>query len=318
MTRIQLLPGRWIIWAIVAGFLLDSVLLLVTDLRIDRNLALAGYALWGVVGGAIWYRLRKPATRVQQIIRDVTEGASLFALISLLGVVASYPLAAGHHALIDTDLERVDTLLHFNWMTWYLTVADHPMLQFIGRTAYRTIFTTPALLVAYFAWTDQRSELRLFMATFAVAEFITLILFPLFPATGPFVTPWHGAVPYMPLSGFYQDQVTLALRHHQIAAIDLGALHGVVCAPSFHAASAVIYMAIAWRVPPLRWPVIALNVVMLLATPVEGTHYLADILIGMMVALVAVWMTPALLKLATRPAFGSTLSYRQARSVAAE
>jgi hypothetical protein len=122
---------------------------------------------------------------------------------------------------------------------------------------------------------------------------------------------WHGAVPYMPLSGFYQDQVTLALRAHQIRDVDVGALHGLVCAPSFHAASAVIYMVTAYRIAPLRWPVAALNAVMLIATLVEGTHYLADILVGISVACAAIWLAPVLLKLAADREAGSASDYGQ-------
>jgi len=50
----------------------------------------------------------------------------------------------------------------------------------------------------------------------------------------------------------------------------------------------VIYIRSAWRVRGLRWPVLALNVAMLLSTPVEGTHYLADMLIGALVAMAAI------------------------------
>lgn len=40
--------------------------------------------------------------------------------------------------------------------------------------------------------------------------------------------------------------------------------------------------------PRLRWPVLALNTAMLLSTPVEGTHYLIDILLGTIVAMAAI------------------------------
>jgi hypothetical protein len=312
------LPGRWIIGAIMVAVLLDASLLLSAGLRIDETWTLAVFAGWGLASLAIWYLLRRPVGRAQRVARDAIEGVSLFAAISLLGAVASYPLAAGHHALVDPDLERVDLLLHFHWTSWYEMVAGHAWLQMIERTAYLSIFATPAVLIGYFAWTGRRAEIRLFIVTFLLAEAITLALFPLFPAAGPFATLWRGSVPYMPLSGLYQDQVILALRHHQIHAVDLGALHGLVCAPSFHAASAVIYIATALRIGRLRWPVLALNVVMLLATPVEGTHYLTDILSGIIVACVSVRVAPVLIKLATRRAIGSGADFRQALPVAAE
>jgi len=44
-------------------------------------------------------------------------------------------------------------------------------------------------------------------------------------------------------------------------------------------------------------PIIVLNILMLLATPVEGTHYLADLLAGALVASIALMVTPMLIRL---------------------
>ncbi len=315
---VPLLSGHWLITGIAGAAVIDALLLLSAHLRVGISWAGIGFAAWGLASGAICYALRDPTTSAQRVARDFTESVSLFAAISLLGAVASYPLAAGRQSFVDPALERIDLKLHFHWIRWYELVADHAWLQPVERMAYLSIFCTPAVLFGYFAWTGRRAESRLFIATFGVAALITLALFPLMPAAGPFATLWHGTMPYMPLSALYQDQVILALRHHAIHAIDLGALHGLVCAPSFHAASAVLYMATAWRIAPLRWPVTALNIAMLLATPVEGTHYLADLLCGMIVACFALALTPRLVR-STRPYLTSrNFELREVMAVAAE
>lgn len=92
----------------------------------------------------------------------------------------------------------------------------------------------------------------------------------------------------MPTSALYQEELVIALRAHRMTDIDLGALRGLVCAPSFHTASAVVFMAAAWPVPRLRWVIVPVNLAMLLATPVEGTHYLTDMIVGALVALAAI------------------------------
>lgn len=316
--EIPLLSGRWIIAGIAGAVIIDILLLVSARLRIDISWASIGFAIWGIAAAALCYAFRARLTRAQRIACDLTEGVSLFALISLLGAIASYPLAAGAHAFVDPVLERIDLSLHFHWIGWYEAVADHRWIQPIERIAYLSIFVTPALLLGYFAWSERRAESRLFIATFWVAALITLALFPLLPAVGPFATLWHGAMPYMPLSALYQDEVILALRHHAICTVDLGALHGLVCAPSFHAASAVLYIATAWRIAPLRWPVAVLNVAMLLATPVEGTHYLADLLFGMAVAFIALGLTPILIRLTRHRAAMRDDLQRPAAPVAAE
>jgi len=315
---VPLLSGGRIMAVLAASVLCDAMLLHRTGLGIEATLALAAFAGWAIIAMAFCYLCRAPRTCAQRIARDFVEGVSLFALVSLLGAVASYPLAAGQHPFVDTKLENIDRMLRFDWLGWYAWVAGHAWIQALERMAYLSIFATPALLIGYFAWTGRRAEGRLFVATFWVAAAVTLALFPLFPAAGPFATLWHGPAPYMPLSALYQDQVIIALRQHEIHAIDLGALHGLVCAPSFHAASAIIYIATAWRVAALRWPVVIISGAMLLATPVEGTHYLTDILGGVAVAYLALRLTPALIRWSETVGMGWRHAFRDRTPATAE
>ena len=113
---------------------------------------------------------------------------------------------------------------------------------------------------------------------------LTLVMFWFMPAIGPLGYLWQGPVPYMPASELWQPQLFPVLRDHAMRDVDLGHLVGLVSAPSFHTAAALLYIACAWPMARLRWPVVGVNVAMLLSTPVEGTHYLADMLIGALVA----------------------------------
>lgn len=217
-------------------------------------------------------------------LRDFAEDMLLFCAIALLGVLASYPLAASTHGYVDATLQRWDTALHFDWIAWYRGVTSHPVLRRLGEAAYATIYVSPFLLLGWFAKTGQRFEARRFLLAFWLAEVLTLLLFREFPAEGPLAFLWHGPIPYMPTSALYQHQLIPALRLHHVSGIDLGALRGLVCAPSFHTASAVLYMWAAWPVVQLRRVVVPLNCAMLLATPIEGTHYLSDMIAGAAVA----------------------------------
>ena len=76
--------------------------------------------------------------------------------------------------------------------------------------------------------------------------------------------------------------------------VDLGTLQGLVSAPSFHTAAAVIFIVIAWQTKYLRWPLILMNGAMLLSTPIEGTHYLSDMIAGGFVGIFAVCAVAAL------------------------
>lgn len=285
------IPAAWLIAALalsgvaVAGMMAWAGLLIAT-----RNLGfVAALALTLPLALGRW-RWRNPGTLRQRQLRAFCEDAFLFLAISLLGVVASYPAAAATTGFADPALARIDAALHFDWIAWYQVVAARPWLQHLGVAAYAAIYVSPMLIIAYFAVHQRRTEARRFLGTFWLAVVLTLLLFPLFPAEGPLSYLWHGPIPYMPTSALYQAQLITELRAHRMTDIDLGALRGLVCAPSFHTASAVVFIAAAWPARQLRWTVVPITLAMLLATPVEGTHYLADMLVGALVAFAAIAM----------------------------
>lgn len=222
-----------------------------------------------------------------------SEYAALFALISLMGATASYPVAALTHTYADAALQRIDWALGFDWLACYRLVAAHPVLQLFGTAAYRSIYFTPAVLLAHAAWTGRQGRAYEFLAAFWLAAVITLAVFSLMPAVGPFSYLWHGAIPYMPESELWQEGLIPALRAHTATQVDIAHLRGIVSAPSFHTAAAVLYIAAGWRITGLRWPIVTLNAAMLLSTPVEGTHYLIDMIIGAGVAAVSLSLVTA-------------------------
>lgn len=226
--------------------------------------------------------------RYGRALGDGAEYYALFTAMALTGAVASYPIAALTHGYADAALERIDVALRFDWLAWYRTVAAHRPLQLLGIAAYESIYLTPAVLLGWYAAHGERDRAYGFLATFWLAAAMTLSLFGLMPAVGPLSHLWHGPLPYMPVSELWQPDLIPALRAHAVGIVDLGQLRGIVSAPSFHAAAGTLYIAAAWRTPALRWPLLWLNAAMLIATPVEGTHYLADMAIGAVVALVAI------------------------------
>lgn len=282
------IPTRWIVRALAISALVVAVLMRHSGLMITTdNPGFARMALvLGVLAITRWW-IRHTPTRTHRWLRDFSESALLFMSFSLLGVVASYPMAAISSGFADPMLQRMDQLLHFDWLAWYQTVSAHSSLQMLGATAYASIYVTPLVLLGWYAYAEQRADTQRFLATFWVAAILTLVLFPLFPAQGPLAFLWHGPVPYMPTSALYQQQMIPELRTHVINQIDLGALRGLVCAPSFHTVCGVLYIAFSWPVQRLRWLLLPLNGAMLLATPVEGTHYLSDMVCGLIVAITA-------------------------------
>lgn len=283
-----LIRGRWIALGLALSTAGVGALLFDAGIAIDpRAPSTLLFAAIAALLAGLRYALRDPASAAQRVARDIAEFVGLFMAVGLLGATATYPIAATTTGSIDPLLQRIDAALHFDWVAWYDIVAAHRSLQLLGAGAYQSIFVTPALILGYCAWADRRAEARGFVAAFWLSAVLTLALFRFIPAIGPLATLWHGPLPYLPESALYEADLIPLLRDHGVRVVDLGALRGLVSAPSFHTASAVVYIATAWPLARLRWTVLALSAAMLAATPVEGTHYLADMLAGGAVAGIA-------------------------------
>lgn len=289
------IPLAWIVAALAGGAGLTAALL--ADARIALHPftpAATPTLVWLALTFGTFAALRG-ATDPRR--RAVAEGAlhyGLFSILTLIGAIVTYPVAAFSRGWVDGTLQSMDAAMRFDWIAWYQFVVAHPWLQVAEHSAYQSVFLSPAILLGWFAATGRRADARRFIATFWLAAAITIALFGAMPAEGPFATLWHRPIPYMPDSGLWQPELIPALRHHALHAIDMGELRGLVSAPSFHTAAAVLYIATAWGVRRLRWPLLALNAAMLLSTPVEGTHYLSDMLMGALVAAVALTAIAAL------------------------
>jgi hypothetical protein len=275
--------------ALALSALASSVLLAKAGLTVDLW-SWSAFPFWiaATVAAVLRFGLRHRHWRGARAAGDAAEYIALFIAMALMGAVTSYPIAALTHGYADPVLQRIDVDLHFDWLAWYRLVAHHPVLQWLGVAAYQNIYATPALLLGWWAWHGNRREAHRLLAGMWLSGVITLALFSLMPAVGPFSFLWRGPIPYMPVSELWQPDLIPRLRAHAVHVVDLSRLRGLVSAPSFHAASATLYLVAAWRTRALRWPLLLANVAMLLATPVEGTHYLADILLGAIVALVAI------------------------------
>ena len=285
----SVISRRWLVLAMVTSTALVAIMMLANRLVVNPD----NWGLWAALVpcaalGLLRHKTRLGTTAGQMRLRDFSEHGITLIVICLLGALASYEAACDTSGFADAELAKCDRILHFNWLTWYGVVVRHPTLQHLGAGVYSTIWVTPWLLITYLAWMGNRPAARRFLFTFWLSIVLTLLLFPLFPAKGPLDYLWHGPIPYMPTNGLYQGEIIPALRAHIMTRIDIGSVKGLVCAPSFHTVSAVVFIASVWPYRILRRFLVPLNLAMLMATPVEGTHYLSDMILGLGVALVAI------------------------------
>jgi membrane-associated phospholipid phosphatase len=75
---------------------------------------------------------------------------------------------------------------------------------------------------------------------------------------------------------------------------------GLIGFPSYHAALAVIVTWYVRELPVLRWLLLGVNAFVLVATPIQGGHHVIDVVAGIGVAALSVFLANAVVKFAAR------------------
>lgn len=247
--------------------------------------------LWGSAA-LMCLAYRPPDNTWQQKLLDSMEFAALLSLISTLGAFATYATAALTTGYADDFLAAVDRAIGFDWVFFYNLSRDHYWLQIVGKCAYVSIFLSPTILVLAYAWTGRRLEARRFLFAFGVALAITVVIASFFFGRDAVVHYVGLTPPYMPQVGVHHVKIIDDLRSGLLTSVDPAHLAGLLAFPSFHATSAVLFIWGAWPIRWLRGPMLAINLAMLAFTPVEGGHYLIDVIAGVAIA----WLGVAALR----------------------
>lgn len=281
---------RSLLWTLVTG----SAALLVggaylTGLRLAPAFrdALLFYALIAAFCVTI---STNPNSWQDKLVRSV-EHVFVHSSLMMIGAIGSYVVASMSGPFVDDSLAAADRLMGFDWVAVYQATIASDFLRQMGRMAYGSIFFSPLILLLWLTWTNRIRRVQLFIISHGVALAITLAIFLYFPAKAAFVHHLGAPAGYMPFTGVHHIQTIIALQNGEITEIGGGPLYGLITFPSFHATSAILFIWAAWPSRVLRLPMLLINGAMLAATPVEGTHYLIDVVAGAIIAVAALWIT---------------------------
>lgn len=178
----------------------------------------------------------------------------------------------------DAELLAADNALGFDWQTIVLAVRDRPALSVFMSHCYSSLLWQPLILLPLLAYVDPE-RLRRVLGASTLALCLTVAVFVFVPAKTGYVHLGYQRADFPDLLantswGVYEILHAVRAGERQLS------LEGLVTFPSYHAVAAVLF-AYAWlAVPVLRWPFFALNVVMLVACVPIGSHYVVDVLAG--------------------------------------
>jgi membrane-associated phospholipid phosphatase len=171
-------------------------------------------------------------------------------------------------------------------------VNDHPWLANCLARGYGLIRWPLLGIPVVLSLTARYVRLQLFMLAMSLALAVTISMSAVVPAIGTYYGLQLPATHFPEINtAVYAGQLhdILALRDGSLHELRLFFLSGVVSFPSFHAASAVLYMWALWPVRGIGGIAAALNLLMIAATPVIGAHYIIDVVGGIAVAAASIW-----------------------------
>lgn len=274
-----------IIWSLIAGvaaFDLAGGLLAGFSVAWASFLA-PGSAAIGLLAGQHYYgRYRKDA-RLAGALGTTAQVIAFAAIAAPLSYLAA---SCAQFANIDHWLEAADKALGFDWFALLAWLKANPTTAYGLRIVYSTLMLQVLAVVLALALTGRVAELRAFMLSFMIMTLAVIALSTPWPAQGPWVV-HHlvGKDGLMPPASAGAWPVMAGLRDGTVRTLMAAGADGVVTFPSLHTALAITVTAALWPIPVARWLIVPVNVLMMASIPIEGSHYLVDMLSGTAVAL---------------------------------
>jgi len=204
----------------------------------------------------------------------------------------SYVAGKLNWPLQDQALLAIDRALGLDPEAIARYVNDHPWLATIFARGYGLIKLPLLGVPVVLALTGRYVRLQSFMLATSLALAVTIAISAVVPAIGTYYALQLPAAHLPEINtAVYAGQLRdiLALHDGSLHELRLFFLSGIVSFPSFHAASAVLYMWALWPVRGIGIIAAALNLLMIASTPVIGAHYVIDVVGGIAVATASIW-----------------------------
>ena len=266
-----------LVWGVAGGFSVAG----------QDYAVLAGLTLLLWMGGTYYQRYR----------READLAAMLFGAGFLIGfsagasVLNNYLLTVAGPS-IDGTLAHIDRLLGFDWPGMMTAMAGHPLLNRFFKLAYNSVLPQIALAIVLLGW--KRQSLSIYRLCLAIAFGAVVVisiwtLFPSFGAVAVYTLPPDVAARLDVMLDANYGQELVRMLAEGPGYISPANMKGLVGFPSYHVVLALLVAWSVWRIAYWRWPLLVLNAVVVIATPIQGGHHWIDVIAGFPVAvLVAV------------------------------
>jgi hypothetical protein len=243
-----------------------------------------------LTGAGWYYRAIRHEERLGAILTSTGQiigFAMVAAPLSYLAAVPAFPLQ-------DAMLYALDQRLGVDWQSMMSFISRHGGLRDVLLLAYESFAVQTITTVLILGITGRLVRLKAFVHAFIATTLIAIVVSIPCPATGPWLfldLQPAAANGFLPASASSWP-VFLGLRDGTLSTMQGLHSEGVITFPSLHAALGILFSVAVWPAKGIRWCVLGLNSLMLLATPAFGSHYVVDVISGILVAAVC-WITIA-------------------------
>ena len=217
-------------------------------------------------------------------LSEMSFYAALWIVTALIGAILTYIFATLNLPLLDAQFTRLDQALGFNWLAFYDFVQQHPLLRAVLTLAYFSGLLQVFFSIIYLSHCARNDRNEELWWSSSIALMLTALLSGLLPAAGTLFYHSVGLENAVHLPHF------MALREGSLSEFAFGDLRGIVTFPSYHTTIALLLIHAYRQLGLFRW-VLALNLLMLISTPINGGHYLVDMLGSGVVTVFSIYLT---------------------------
>lgn len=192
--------------------------------------------------------------------------------------------------LIDDRLITFDAALGFDWRAYVDFVNARPWLAQLSSMVYVTSLSQVALTILATSLLGRTRRVQQVVTAVMLGALVCVLVSALLPAAGVLGTV-RPSTDFMamnkPIVDLAYKQALFDVRAGTSRLISLDHPQRLIAFPSYHCTLSVLTVIAFWRVRIWFWPVLALNLAVILSSPVDGGHHLADALAGLLVAFLA-------------------------------
>lgn len=241
--------------------------------------------------GAQFYRTVRPDPRIAAML----FGAGFLCLFSSEASILNYLLLTKAGPRIDIALADLDRAMGLDWPALMQWMGQHPGLNAAARIVYSSTLPQVALSTIVLAGIEPDRVYRLCLAL-ALAALVCITIWSFGPSFGAFsVYALPDAKMDLALNSAYAQELMRLMREGP-GLISPHNAKGLIGFPSYHAVLALLVCWYLRDVQFLRWPILALNCAVILATPVQGGHHFIDVAASFPVAALSIFIAARLAK----------------------